>query len=369
MRVKKIFLIFLKSNKFLLFILNTLGLLYANVYASFELKGSSARIQAMGQAYVGLANTPDAIFINCSGLAQLGHTTFSFYYTQPFGMNELTYGSFAAIVPTHVATFATGITSFGNEFYREQSLMLAVNRSMKQKLYYGFNLHYMKLQIDGYGSDFSFEVDIGFLVKMTPKLNWGFFITNLNRATLGRSHDSLPQTLCTGLSISPANDLILNMDIYKDSMYPLELRCGIEYLLFHRVAFRSGFSTEPSQFCAGFGLLFSHFEAGYAVTTHQSLGLTHHFSLQVKFKSKQENAIHHKSGFKIEPVIITKLDINTAGIEQLQKIPGIGSILARRIIAYRTQIGKFNSLNELCHVKGISKAKLQSIEPYVTIVK
>jgi competence ComEA-like helix-hairpin-helix protein len=369
MIVKKIIVLFVKSKFLFLILLNTVVLVQANVHASFELKGSSARIQGMGQAYVGLANTPDAIFINCSGLAQLAQTSLSIFYTRPFGMKELSYSSFAAIIPTSLGNFATGITSFGNDIYREQSLILSINRSFKQKIYYGFNLHYMKLQISGYGSDFSFGVDLGFLIKITPKLNWGFFATNLNRATLGRIHDNLPQTFCTGFSIFPINELTLNMDIFKDSIYPLELRWGIEYLLFHRIALRSGFATEPSQFSAGFGFLFSHFKVDYAVTTHQSLGLTHHFSLQLQFKPGKENAIHKKSEYEVKPVIITKININTATLEQLQKIPGIGPTLALRIVAYRNQIGKFNSLEELIQIKGINKAKLESIKAYITLAK
>ncbi len=42
-----------------------------------------------------------------------------------------------------------------------------------------------------------------------------------------------------------------------------------------------------------------------------------------------------------------KININTATQKQLQKIPGIGSTLAQRIIDYRNKVDKFNSLEEL----------------------
>lgn len=367
MRVKQIFSFFINSKKCYLVTFYILLMFQINVYAGFELNGSSARIQAMGQAYVGLANTPDAIFINCSGLAQVTNTSFSVFYTRPFGMKELNYGSVSAVVPTSFGKFATGLTSFGNEFYHEQSFILSINRSARQNIYYGFNLHYMKLQISGYGSDFSFGVDLGFLIKMAPKLSWGFFATNLNRATMGRTDDLLPQTFCTGISMFPINDLILNLDIFKDSMFPLEFRCGIEYLLFHRIALRSGFSTEPAQFCAGFGFLFSRFEVDYAVTTHQNLGLTHHLSLQFQFKARKVPVISKQSEFETVPPVIPKININLATQQQLQKIPGIGTTLAKRIIEYRNQVGKFANLEELCQVKGVGNAKLQRIKPYITV--
>lgn len=367
MRVKQIFLFVFHSNKYFLIIFLILLLFQTNINAGFELKGSSARIQAMGQAYVGLANTPDAIFINCGGLAQLTSTSLTIFYSRPFGMKELNYGSLAAIVPTRIGNFAAGLISFGNEAYHEQSVILSINRSAKQNFFYGFNLHYMKLQIDGYGSDFSCGVDVGLLFKITPLLNWGFFATNLNRATMGRTNDKLPQTFCTGITIFPVNDLIFNLDIFKDAIFPVEFRCGIEYLLFHRIAIRSGFSTQPAQFCAGVGLLFSSFEVDYAVTTHQNLGLTHHISVQMQFSNKKAPVIHKKSKLEASEEAIAKININTATQQQLQKIPGIGSTLAQRIIDYRNQIGKFNSLEDLYRVKGIGEAKFQQIKPYIQL--
>lgn len=369
MIIKKIIFRPFKTKKIFLLLLNTLLLIQTRAYTSFELRGSGARIHAMGQAYVGLSNTPDAIFINCSGLAQIPYPSLSASYTRPFGLKELTIGSVTTVIPTALGNLAMGFTNFGSDIYREQSLTTSFNRSVKGKFYYGFNLHYMKLQISNYGSDFCFELDLGFLMKILPNLSWGFMATNLNRATLGQAGDNLPQTFNTGLSIYPINNLTLNLDMFKDSMFPLELRCGIEYLLFNRVAIRSGFSTEPSRFCAGFGFLFSHLEIDYAITTHKDLGLTHYFSLQLLLNHRKNRIISENINYKLRPVKITKININTATIENLQKIPGIGPTLAQRIVAYRQQIGKFISLEQLQQVKGIGKNKFESIKPYITIVE
>ena len=56
------------------------------------------------------------------------------------------------------------------------------------------------------------------------------------------------------------------------------------------------------------------------------------------------------------------LDINTASAEEFVKVKGIGAKKAERIIAYRTEHGKFNSIDELKNVKGIG-AKI------VTVIK
>ena len=267
---------------FLIFIL-----LCSPLHASFELNGNSARVRAMGQAYIGLANTPDAIFINCGGLAQINHPSVSLYITKLFGLKELLQGACSASFPTTLGNFSTGATYFGNEIYQEQSLLISFSRSIRQKFSWGINLHYMKLQIARYGSDFSLGIDVGFLTKITQKFQWGFFATNINRTTYKNNNESLPQTFATGISILPLEDLIINFDIFKDTAFPLELRMGLEYFLLQRIAFRAGFSDEPTQFCFGFGLPFSYFALDYAVTSHIDLGLTHYFSIQFDFKSNK----------------------------------------------------------------------------------
>ena len=54
------------------------------------------------------------------------------------------------------------------------------------------------------------------------------------------------------------------------------------------------------------------------------------------------------------------LDINTASAEEFIKVKGIGAKKAERIISYRTEHGKFNSIDELKNVKGIGE-KIVSI--------
>jgi competence ComEA-like helix-hairpin-helix protein len=62
---------------------------------------------------------------------------------------------------------------------------------------------------------------------------------------------------------------------------------------------------------------------------------------------------------------IGKININNADVGQLQLLPGIGPVLAQRIIAYRDSIGAFNDLNDLLMVKGIGQRKLLRMQEYI----
>ena len=56
-----------------------------------------------------------------------------------------------------------------------------------------------------------------------------------------------------------------------------------------------------------------------------------------------------------------RLNINTANILQLQELPGIGEVLAQKIVDYRDSIGGFSSLYQLLEVDGIGNTKLNNI--------
>jgi len=61
------------------------------------------------------------------------------------------------------------------------------------------------------------------------------------------------------------------------------------------------------------------------------------------------------------------IDLNTATIEELVRLPGIGQVLAGRIVAHREEHGPFGSIDELIAVSGIGPVVLEGICELVTI--
>lgn len=61
------------------------------------------------------------------------------------------------------------------------------------------------------------------------------------------------------------------------------------------------------------------------------------------------------------------VSINSATVDQLDDLPGIGPALAQRILAYREAHGPFTAIDQLGDVSGIGPAKLEQLRPLLTL--
>lgn len=62
-----------------------------------------------------------------------------------------------------------------------------------------------------------------------------------------------------------------------------------------------------------------------------------------------------------------RININRAGLDELQQLPGIGPAYAERIISWREENGDFTSIEQLLEIRGIGERRLEQIRPLITL--
>ena len=60
---------------------------------------------------------------------------------------------------------------------------------------------------------------------------------------------------------------------------------------------------------------------------------------------------------------LPSVDVNTADVEQLTRLPGVGRAAAARIVAYREQHGPFTTLRDIERVEGFDQARVARLAP------
>jgi len=61
------------------------------------------------------------------------------------------------------------------------------------------------------------------------------------------------------------------------------------------------------------------------------------------------------------------VDLNGSSRMELEALPGIGVVLANRIVAYRSTYAGFQRVGDLVNVSGIGEKRLRRLEPFVTV--
>lgn len=336
-------------------------------FASFEEIQTDARLYGLAGAGVALSDMPGSDLYNPALPALANDLTASSGSSIPFGLTDLTAFSGAYAHRKDKMGVGLALSTMGNRLYRENILKGAFSYRLIEKAAMGASLNCYQVNIERYGSSAGMGLDLGLLGKPVEWLSLGMTAANVNRPTIGQNGEEISQSLSIGAALDPLDEITLSFELYCQRDWPSQVRIGQEYRYRNLLAIRAGFCDRPNAASLGFGVIYKNLRLDYAVRTHTDLGLSHCISMnyitQRIFARPEEIRITDAQTVKI----IEKIDPNTASIDDLCLLPGVGPKAAADIIAFRDSTGQFEYLDDLAEVKGIGRSMLERIAPYVTM--
>ncbi|REL24613.1 hypothetical protein DYD21_17255 [Rhodohalobacter sp. SW132] len=232
-----------------------------------------ARSIASGQTGVAAPGDSWSLFSN-SALLSTDEKRISFYGFRYAGIAEITDAAFSASTPVFSGAAGAAVHRYGFDLFNETRFIAGYKQNW-HGLHAGIALHYTYVQQGGnYGSAGAAGLDLGFAAEIISGLWFGSRATNINQPKYKKTDEELPRELAAGLSFSPVHRLMISTEIVKDVRFPASFRAGLDAELITGFRARTGITTQPETYSAGFGYQTGRWQINFAVQQHNPLGLS-----------------------------------------------------------------------------------------------
>jgi len=249
--------------------------------AAFEYSGSDVVLLGVSASMIATNQSYSAYLLNPATSAAVRQYHLGLLYFQPFGLADIGYASLITHFPVHRFGSGFTISTFGNEVYRENQLVLNIARAFfKERFFTGINMRWNNLNVQNYLSLNSLGIDVGIQYVLHPNILVGFSLLNVNQPA-GKPEE-VPLVTNWGMSFRLGERFDTYVAIQKDSWYPASIRIGFETRLSSFVTLHNGFNTYPATPSLGLSLNRNKIAIHYAFQYHFDLGGTHFWGMSLR---------------------------------------------------------------------------------------
>jgi len=244
-----------------------------------------ANIAGMGYASATIAGAC-AVFNNVAGLVHSDQLCMSYSYDVRPGLIGANRMAAAVSARSKIAAFSVGVFRFGDEVYNETQVSICAANEIDNTAL-GAKINYTQYWAETFGTITAASLDFGGITKITSQLSIGAYITNLTQSKQKETNgERLPTKLVAGLGFRPSHDVFVATEIEKDIDYKATWRSGIEYAIYEKAFFRTGFNINPAAAYFGFGAQKNKLKFDYAIRLSQLIDTTHQVSVVYVIRSK-----------------------------------------------------------------------------------
>ncbi len=293
-------------KKFLFTILSVLTILiyisYAGDAPDYLIKGTSAKVSAMGDTFTAIANDANSIYWNPAGLGTLSIPQLLSTHSSlnDFDMNtenisvvyplkrggigvNIIYSNIGSIPKTATNQLTGRANLLGLFDESEIGYLLSYGQKVSENLSVGASLKGVRVEFDTYNES-GIGLDLGLLYNFSNEFSAGLNLQNIGEIELGKH--SIPFNAKIGAAYkSPKNNFILGVDFDTNILGESIYHIGAEYQIVKGLFARIG--TNDGDLTVGVGFKFENWQFDYAFNDME-VGDIHKLSVLLDFTPKKK---------------------------------------------------------------------------------
>jgi len=229
-----------------------------------------------------------SIFNNIGGLGKISQPNSCFAYEAHPALVGANRMAASISTPTKIGVCGLGIFRFGDDVYSEHVVSMGFGNQIGNTSL-GLKANYIQYRAEGFGTTNAVSLDFGGITQITRQISIGAYITNLTQSKLqGTNGERLPAKLAAGIGFRPSEKVFVTTEIEKDLDYQTTWRGGMEYSVYKKVFFRTGFNINPNAAYAGLGVRKKKINFDYAIRFSQLIGTAHQASATYLISAKKK---------------------------------------------------------------------------------